>query len=470
MTTNQRWLWLDWVRIMAVHMVILYHTIEAVLNYRTKGNLHYELNAIRTCMQCIGLPLFFLISGMVKGLKSGQYRIKLSRIMYLIIPLLISTILFLIPVSCLRANILHSKNGISFKLNQQCSAHPFFEFLLFYFWKNCFIHVGFGWLWFLAMLCLLEVLSFPFIKLMDAFIINTNKTMPQSIMMLIALTICSFVYYGILRQVTQIWFILLIITTHCLLFIGIAIYYHHSVAICIKFICLTALIFGIIPIGMMCSILMLNVDDADDASHAFEHAIDYDLTYIYYWLFHLFGTVFTKVVYPDFSKHSSSTKWHKMSDYLNWFKITGYQIAILFIFSAVSIRTEKYERAYTFVNIFEETDPYQRAMFVCACWIFMYFICMTAKHSIDQQFYERCSRQRAMKIYKSSMIVYCCHGFFIEATAFWWFNGIKHYEQSVNRLDICIIFISSLALSYSLAFSVLRIERIAAFFGVRDTH
>lgn len=485
-TNNKRWYWLDWVRIMAINMVILYHTIEGVLNYRKKGPISRELNSIRTYMQSVGLPLFFIVSGMVKGLKNNnKYNLKLSRIYYLIIPLLISTISFYIPSLYIRGKMLHLKNGVLFTLQGDCNLYggnkqqcSFIEWQLFYFWKTCFIHAGFGWLWFLPMLTILELLTFPFIKLMVILMEQTRKDPKQKkhALILILYGVVTLLYYGLLRWNKQWLFIIIVIMIHCVLLFGIKIYYGSSI-VWIKFISLIIMIFCIIPFGMIFAILFLDIRDfANEGEewNAFDHAVDYDITYLYYWMFHLFGVVFTKIVYHEFvqicknsvnSENKSKLK-SKLSEWLNWFKIIGNHFVIVIIFGAISIKTEKHDRAYTFVNIFQEPNNHHRCMFLVSCWILIYAICMTARYTMNNQFNDIKNQTRVKKIYKSSLIVYCCHGLFIECLTFGLYDGLKDYEQFTSRLHIYSIYSFTVFLSYLFAFGLLKINIIAYFLGV----
>ena len=492
----KRWNWLDWVRVLAINMVILYHTIEGVLNYRKKGDINHELNTIRTYMQSVGLPLFFIISGMVKGLKTKQYNIRLSRIFYLIIPLFVSLFLFFIPSLYIHGRVTHLKNGILFRLNGDCNIlnqqkeiYSFISWQLFYFWKTCFIHVGFGWLWFLPMLTMLEILSYPFIKLIEIFIPKTNgntKIINQTynndkqvlitkyIFMLFIIGLSCFIYYGIIRWTKQLLFICIIIFIHCIIFIGIKIYYKQTYPIFIRFIALTLMIFGVIPIGMMVAMFYLNVKDFKNEGeeyYAFDHAIDYDITYLYYWMFHLFGIIFTKVVYTEFIRNCVTRQKRdniSMSEWLNWFKIICNHFIILLIFNALSIRTEKHDRAYTFINIFQENDIYQRVMFIVSCWIIMYAIIMAAKYTMNDEFMSLRNKYRMQVIYKSSLIVYCCHGLFVEILTFYLYDGQKNYEQYTSRLHIWSIYSITVLMSYLLAFALLSVKTIKRFFGIHS--
>eukprot|EP01083_Nonionella_stella_P141480 436021_1 len=472
---TKRWYWLDWTRVLAINMVMLYHTIEAVLHYRKKGQIAEELNTIRTYMQSVGLPLFFTISGMVKGLKTTQYTINIRRIQYLIIPLLISTILFLIPSRYLLSKVLHLENGTLIQFNGDCSVFrgnqiiPLIQFELFYFWKDCFGHIGFAWLWFLPVLTMLEIISYPFITLIEALISNKPVLRKKELWFIHVTALLSVIYYGQLRWTKQLYFILVIVTTHYLLLAGIKLYYApNKHKVCIKMIWFTIFIFGVLPAGMVLSIGVLNAKHfrfEELEFEAFDHAIDYDITYLYFWMFHLFGVVFTKVVYVEVMRHGVESQF---AEILNWCKIVCYQCGILLLFISTSIRTMKHDRAYTFVNILQEPDAYQRVMFVVMCWVLLYLVCMTSKYTMGNAFYDVRNEHRAQIVYKSSLIVYCSHGLWIACLTFWWYDGTRNYEAFTSRSHIFCIYMTTMVVAYSCAFAVVKIHNIAKFFDLHS--
>ena len=449
-----RWYWLDWYRIIAVNQIVFYHTIEGILSYRKKGpHLNEHINAIRTYMNCVGLPLFFVVSGMVKGLHNNRdYTLIMKRIQYLMIALVISVIVFWIPSVYINA-IAHDGMYLS-----QCNIHDtegnmvsFVSFEVYYFWTNCLFQVGFGWLWFLPTLCIIEILSIPFIQTIQNFR-SMNSIQIKYIQFFINLAIMNLLYFGIFRKsVTQLWFIIIVIISHCILLIGIKIYfnklYHERVLI--RFVCLIFVIFGCIPISMICMMSSINIRISTDKVSGLKYQnlndqTDYDLTYIFFWMFHLFGIVFTKIIHPQLNNE-------KLSPYIEYCTIILYQLAFILFFYATSIQTSTVQNMpYTFVNILEEPDIYQRIMYIVSCWLFLSLSSISAKHLINYN-----PNQYLKIITKYSFIVYCSHGLFIQIITYCFLTS----KTNTSRYEIVWIYILAISVSYFFAFCVYKIRQ-----------
>ena len=265
-----RWHWLDWMRIIAVHQVILYHSIEGLLIYRSRDIIGNDyLTTMRTYMNCVGMPLFFCISGMVKGLQSQKYNSNnktiTKRIYHLLSSLLVSTFLFFIPSIYINLLVQNGQYSNCPNLDIDDRIPSFIQFELYHFWKYCFMHTGFGWLWFFIILCLIEIVSIPLIHTIHSLQQRANYPFKRrNILFLFSLAIASISYFGLLRKSTsQFSFIIIGIISYCILLFAIRSFYHQQQS---NRQWILILILGTIPIAMILMISVVNIrvhyDDA----------------------------------------------------------------------------------------------------------------------------------------------------------------------------------------------------------------
>ena len=387
--------------------------------------LNQELIAMRSFMNCVGLPLFFVISGMSKGLQSQHNKRMIPRIVHLLSATLFSTLFFLIP-----AVFLGEHHSFCAETDSMSDAR-FLHFALSVFWKHCFARVGFGWLWFLPALCAIEIVSAPLIAAM-----RSPSLSPRQCAVFVVLALALFAHFAVLRSPTpQLSFALICLVSHCALFAAI-----RRKRLLLTFVCLPLHTLWMAAaarrkVSVDAQLNLKFVASADERA-------DLDLTLVLFCIFHLFGAVFTKIVHPQL------LRTRRPSRAMQCFQIAAYQLSFLLFFAAVSQSSPSAsKRPKSFGNIWSEADRSQRVMFTASCWLFLFLSCVAARHTVD---FELGGWLRRMS--RASFVVYCAHGLCIEMVAHVLLASDEHTDT--NRTEIVLVFVCVLAMSYALAFVV----------------
>ncbi|OII72799.1 uncharacterized protein cubi_03669 [Cryptosporidium ubiquitum] len=161
--TNQARLhYLDWLKTLAVWLVVFVHVIY-YLNLLNIGITRSEKEIVRRMIVFFsefGMPIFFYVSGRASFLSSTpNFRILLrKKILRLLLPLT-SGYFILLPITHYVAN---GRRPCTYTLD---GAPANFHVHYFMYIKDFTCH-GFEWLWFLALLIVISVVMFPFIKVM----------------------------------------------------------------------------------------------------------------------------------------------------------------------------------------------------------------------------------------------------------------------------------------------------------------
>ena len=102
-SSRQRFYYLDWLRSMAIHLVIFVHTLEGVfdcLHIKDKDQVEQKKRIIISLVQ-IGIPLFFYISGTASSFydceKKGYLRYIWQKTIRLMVPFFVAVPIFLLP-------------------------------------------------------------------------------------------------------------------------------------------------------------------------------------------------------------------------------------------------------------------------------------------------------------------------------------------------------------------------------------
>ncbi|PPS98015.1 Acyltransferase 3 [Cryptosporidium hominis] len=154
--------YLDWLKTLAVWLVVFVHVIY-YLNLLNIGITRSEKEIVRQMIVFFsefGMPIFFYVSGRASFLSSTPSLGVLLRkkILRLALPL-ISGYFILLPITHYVAN---GRRPCTYTLD---GAPPNFHLYYFMYVKDFKCH-GFEWLWFLALLIVISVVMFPFMKVM----------------------------------------------------------------------------------------------------------------------------------------------------------------------------------------------------------------------------------------------------------------------------------------------------------------
>ena len=146
----------------------------------------------------------------------------------------------------------------------------------------------------------------------------------------------------------------------------------------------------------------------------------------------------------------------KSAAFIQYFTLIGYQIAFLLFFVCLSIKTATSQNEpYSFVNIFREPNRWQRVMYITACWLFLFLSSVAAQSTTNVQM--------DAFIAKLSFVVYCCHNLFIQSVCYVLLHVMDNYGDRAHKpkataWELVVIYLETLALSYSFSFVLLRLK------------
>ena len=156
----ERMYYADWIRVIAVHFVIFVHSLMNAADTTELSNhdAHEKKEGIFKCMVQIGMPMFFYISGMsatfFNAEKHGFCFFVKGKVQRLLVPLLMSILVFLIPRLYLSQDY-EAWTRVDDKIESNFFVYAFKVFPS--------IHTKLSWLWFLVVLFIVMLLNYPLV-------------------------------------------------------------------------------------------------------------------------------------------------------------------------------------------------------------------------------------------------------------------------------------------------------------------
>mmetsp|Transcript_25569 Transcript_25569/g.70296 ORF Transcript_25569/g.70296 Transcript_25569/m.70296 type:complete len:511 (-) Transcript_25569:139-1671(-) len=160
---------LDWMRVVAIYLVVAYHVVQALdwvdLFGSVKGMKRFVVSFRATALQ-VGMPLFFHISGRGQALSpaAGFQKTLVRRAQRLLGPFVVAYVLLIPPWQYID-KMYDWDHPSSFHMKEN-----FIEYLIKYWTSSRFlVYFDLAWLWFLPALFLITVLSTPLILLAERY-------------------------------------------------------------------------------------------------------------------------------------------------------------------------------------------------------------------------------------------------------------------------------------------------------------
>mmetsp|Transcript_73094 Transcript_73094/g.174174 ORF Transcript_73094/g.174174 Transcript_73094/m.174174 type:complete len:495 (-) Transcript_73094:184-1668(-) len=146
--------WIDWARTLAIYLVALYHCMQCLDWIYLWGELAGPVVRGYKCLSLqFGIPLFFFISGRARALSrpTGIWKTITSRTLRLLVPCVVGYVCLVIPFW-------------AFVWMRELPGAPdnFVSWLIWYLHPEHFIF-NIGWLWFLPVLFIIDVLEAPIV-------------------------------------------------------------------------------------------------------------------------------------------------------------------------------------------------------------------------------------------------------------------------------------------------------------------
>lgn len=174
-TPRQREYYIDWMRVIAIYMVVSYHTVQG-LNWvefynNVPGAIKFVISFRASALQ-IGMPMFFHISGRAHALSPamGFRKTVVQRANRLLVPFVVCYTLLIPPWQYIdkcydwqHPSVFHMK------------ANPIEWFLEYYTTARFLLYFDLAWLWFLPALFFIIVFSSPLFILAERY---STKSLP----------------------------------------------------------------------------------------------------------------------------------------------------------------------------------------------------------------------------------------------------------------------------------------------------
>mmetsp|Transcript_688 Transcript_688/g.1400 ORF Transcript_688/g.1400 Transcript_688/m.1400 type:complete len:490 (+) Transcript_688:122-1591(+) len=176
--------YIDWLRVMAVYLVVVFHSIQACTAIHLWEETSSSKRAIiafrSTCLQ-FGIPLFFQIAGRARALAKpkGIFESVVTRGLRLVPPLLIGWAFLVVPFW----------QFPYIPTEHEDAPTSFLPFLHWFFKPGHFIFT-LSWLWFLPVLFCVEVAALPFVLFADH-----KSPLAGLAAMTVLLGLCAFGYF-----------------------------------------------------------------------------------------------------------------------------------------------------------------------------------------------------------------------------------------------------------------------------------
>mmetsp|Transcript_64320 Transcript_64320/g.119555 ORF Transcript_64320/g.119555 Transcript_64320/m.119555 type:complete len:474 (+) Transcript_64320:77-1498(+) len=184
----ERVFYIDWLRVMAVYLVVVFHSIQACTAIHLWEETASTMRAIiafrSTCLQ-FGIPLFFQIAGRARALAKpkGVFDSVVTRGLRLLPPLIIGWAFLVVPF--------WQFPYIPTEVDDAPTS--FIPFLQWFFKPGHFIFT-LSWLWFLPVLFCVEVATLPFVLFAE------HKSPIYGVaaaLVLVLLAVCGYLFCGL---------------------------------------------------------------------------------------------------------------------------------------------------------------------------------------------------------------------------------------------------------------------------------
>jgi len=164
---RKRVYYIDWIRVVAIHLVVTYHVVQALdwvgLFDHVLGMQKFVVAFRATALQ-VGMPMFFHISGRAQALsKTVGFRMTLlRRAQRLLLPFVVCYVILVPPWQYIDKEY-DWNHPSSFHMK----ANPIYWLTKYYTTSQFLLYFDLAWLWFLPALFAITVLSTPLILLAE---------------------------------------------------------------------------------------------------------------------------------------------------------------------------------------------------------------------------------------------------------------------------------------------------------------